>query len=210
MKDSGYDFDHIAETIFYPIYDEITDNLLRKINLQEGRFLDIGCGGGHLGFSLLKKTKMNASFLDIQSSAVETAKRRAADLGFMERSSFWVGDVESMSFEKDTFQLVISRGSMPFWENQEAAFTEIYRVLAPGGKTFVGCGLGNPETREKIRDKMRQNGFQFFGEKRNDESKALTSAEYKKLFFQKGWKHEIIDSPEEGRWIILAKDTLEE
>ena len=47
-----------------------------------------------------------------------------------------------MPFADKSFELVVSRGSFPFWEDKVGGFREVYRVLKPGGIGFIGGGFG--------------------------------------------------------------------
>jgi hypothetical protein len=54
--------------------------------------------------------------------------------------------------------LVVSRGSLWFWDDQVKGPQEIYRVLKPGGVAFVGGGLGRytpPGMRDRLKGKRR-------------------------------------------------------
>lgn len=129
-----YEFDDIAEQVFYPIYDVIAQDLLEETGIVSGSMLDVGCGGGHLGFAVMGKSDLTGDFVDINATAVRLAEERSKRLGVWERSRFYRADVVSLPFEDQSFDLVISRGSMFFWEDQERAFSEILRVLKPGGQ----------------------------------------------------------------------------
>ena len=74
-----YDFDQIAEEVFFPIYDIIAEDIIRSTGRISGRLLDIGCGGGHLGLSLLKKTAYRGTFVDISKEAIEIAEEAFED-----------------------------------------------------------------------------------------------------------------------------------
>ena len=52
-----------------------------------------------------------------------------------------LNDAESMPFEDNFADLIVSRGSMFFWNDQTKVFKEIYRVLKPNGMAYIGCGL---------------------------------------------------------------------
>lgn len=40
----------------------------------------------------------------------------------------------------EAFDLVVSRESYHFWQNLPTAFTEILRVMKPGGTAYIGGG----------------------------------------------------------------------
>lgn len=48
------------------------------------------------------------------------------------------GDIDSLPFENETFDIVLSMNGFHAFPNKEKAFDEIYRVLKPNGK-FIGC-----------------------------------------------------------------------
>jgi hypothetical protein len=43
-----------------------------------------------------------------------------------------------------------------FWEDLQLAFTEIARVLAPGGQAWIGGGFGTKELKAKISERMTE------------------------------------------------------
>jgi len=205
--DLEYEYDAIAERIFYPIFPYIAEEILRETGIQEGETLDVGCGGGHLGFAVLDQASaLRGTFLDIQQAAIRHAKTRAAERGLADRSRFFTGNVESLPFADESFDLVISRGSMPFWNDQKKAFSEIYRVLARGGRSFIGGSLGSPAMRVEITAKMKENGLRCFGDGGNDKSKSLSRAEYESFFESRGWNYRVYSGEGEGRWYILEKE----
>ena len=68
-----YEFDDIAEQVFYPIYDVIAQDLLEETGIVSGSMLDVGCGGGHLGFAVMGKSDLTGDFVDINATAVRRA-----------------------------------------------------------------------------------------------------------------------------------------
>ena len=40
----GYEFDWIAQNIFFPIYPVIVDDILARIPRRDGVLIDVGCG----------------------------------------------------------------------------------------------------------------------------------------------------------------------
>ena len=197
-----YEFDDIAEQVFYPIYDVIAQDLLEETGIVSGSMLDVGCGGGHLGFAVMGKSDLTGDFVDINATAVRLAEERSKRLGVWERSRFYRADVVSLPFEDQSFDLVISRGSMFFWEDQERAFSEIMRVLKPGGKTYIGGGLGRPWQRKAIMERMDELGLVCMG-RQKDASMALTDGEYRSLAERLGRPLSIVDDEERGHWLVF-------
>lgn len=202
-KYEGYDF--IAENIFYPIFEEIGKSILKRTGINSGEMLDIGCGGGHMGFAIMKLSKeFSGTFIDIRQDAIDTTLDRAKELGFEDKCSATLGNVESLSFKDNSFDLVVSRGSMPFWDNQLIAFKEIYRVLAPGGKAYIGGGLGNEKLQKDIKAKMKAMKNKGFESVRKN-SKALPTEDYIDLFSYLNCTYEVFENNGEGRWFLFTK-----
>ena len=204
MDQQGMSYDRIAEEIFAPIYPRIARDLLEATGVRGGRMVDIGCGGGHLGFAVMEQAPFEGLFLDICGEALTSARARAEARGLLDRCTFRTGDVQRMDLPDGCADLVISRGSMIFWEDQEAAFREIYRILAPGGCTYVGTGLGSTELREQIRAKMRS-ADPCWPRRLRENSLALSTPAYRALFQSLGWDFTILENESQGRWIILRK-----
>lgn len=205
MDCKSVEFDYIAENIFAPIYPDIAHAILQRTGIKTGSLLDLGCGGGHLGFALWEQGNFSDLTLsDLSQTALDLAEKRAEKLGVS--VSCVCANVEKLPFADGSFDLVSSRGSMPFWEHQETAFQEIFRVLKPGGCAYIGCGLASKVKQESIREKMKENGFACFD---HSLSKALSTEEYIALFQQWGADWEVIANEEEGRWFLFRKKNAE-
>ncbi|WP_195416441.1 class I SAM-dependent methyltransferase [Enterocloster citroniae] len=128
-----FTFDYIAQNIFSPIYPVIAEVILKTCGRREGRMIDLGCGGGHLGFAVMERTGYQGVFVDINETALRIAGKRAGERGLSQRSEFLNRDVERTGLPDHYGDLIISRGSYTFWNDLEKAILEIYRILAPGG-----------------------------------------------------------------------------
>ena len=142
-----------ARGINAPMYDYYAEKIKEKTGITKGVCLDVGSGGGYLGLSLAKITDLDFIFLDISEKALERAKVHIVEDGLQNRAKTLLADVHSIPLEDGSIDLVISRGSIPFWKYPAKALQEIYRVLAPGGKAYVGGGKGSPEIRKLIAEK---------------------------------------------------------
>jgi SAM-dependent methyltransferase len=144
------EFDEIARNVFAPIYPVLAQQIIAKTKIKTGSCLDLGSGGGLLGLAVADLTKLAVTLYDISAEAVAIAKRRIKDRDLEQRATAVVGDVHRMPFADASFDLIISRGSLWFWEDHPAAFQEIFRVLAPGGRAYLGGGFGTEELHRQI------------------------------------------------------------
>lgn len=201
MSRRQYEYDDIADTIFTPIYPLLAQQIKEKTGKVQGVCLDLGCGGGHLGLCMAKITKMKIVLLDILPEAVAIAQIRSIRWGLSDRVKALLGDVQHIPVADDTYDLIISRGSLWFWEDQKKALEEIYRILRPGGWTYIGGGYGSSNMRMQIRERMkrRDNGSLKQKVKENNTEKFNQIIHEIRLK-----KYEIIDD-EKGFCIVLNK-----
>ena len=103
------------------------------------RILEVGCGPGHLSIRLAREYGLDVTGLDLDPAMIERARANADSAGDADerRPSFLVGDVASMPFPDESFDLVVSTMSMHHWADPTAGLTEIDRVLRPGGRALV-------------------------------------------------------------------------
>ncbi|WP_170291155.1 class I SAM-dependent methyltransferase [Neomoorella glycerini] len=150
------EFDRVAREVFAPVYPVIAEQIKQKTGITKGTCLDIGCGGGYLGIALAGITELYIYLFDKSPEMLEIATRNIAGHGLQKRARTLLGDVHEIPLKDQSVDLVISRGSIFFWENQQKAFQEIYRVLAPQGAAFIGGGFGNAELKKLIDARMVQ------------------------------------------------------
>lgn len=202
---SDFEFDTIAQNIFYPIYAVIAEDIILRTRRTKGVLIDIGCGGGHLGMAVMEKTAFRGFFVDINETALKIAETRAEARGLSGRAEFTRQDVHKMDFPDGFADLIISRGSFHFWEDTEKALLEIYRILAPGGRTYIGGGLGNAELAKDIREKMRAR-WPDWPETIRKRNENVPTQLLREIFERHAISYEIIENEAQGRWIILKKD----
>ncbi len=152
------EFDRIAREVFAAVYPSIAGQIVAGTGITKGRCLDIGAGGGYLGIAIAKITDLDILLLDKSREVLDIASQNVMNAGLGSRLRVVSGDVHDIPLEDESINLVISRGSVSFWEHKARAFREIYRVLYPGGTAYVGGGLGSTEVRKQIEAKMKENG----------------------------------------------------
>lgn len=103
-----------------------------------GRMLEVPVGTGVLTMPVYE-TLGNADItcLDYSPDMMERAKRQAQKHS-LKNVRFMQGDVGKLSFPDESFDLVMSLNGFHAFPDKEAAYSEIFRVLKPGG-VFCGC-----------------------------------------------------------------------
>ena len=134
-------FDRMVQEVFAPVFPVIARDFLKKSGITAGTCLDIGCGTGYMGLALAEASDLEVTLLDCDQEMLGIAKRNFTKRQLNNKIKFIEADVHEIPCEDESIQLVVSRGSVFFWQDQPQAFREIYRVLAPGGMAFVGGGF---------------------------------------------------------------------
>ena len=92
------------------------------------RVLDAGCGLGY-GTELLMSAGARATIgVDVSEETIEAARAKAGDGVELD-----VGDIAGLSYEDDSFDLVVCFEVIEHVRDPERALDELARVLAPGG-----------------------------------------------------------------------------
>ena len=105
--------------------------------------VDIGCGGGHLSFTLAAHVSRMVA-LDPSPGMLAAVTKGAAIRG-LSGIEARQGNAEALPFATGTVPLVCTRYSAHHWTRLEAAVREIGRVLAPGGHVLVIDTLGHED-----------------------------------------------------------------
>ncbi len=136
---------------FAAMYPLLAKEIVNKYKMNKGVCLDIGTGSGALSIELAKLSDFEIIALDSEPEAIDMARENCTMHGVKaDRIRFVEGVVEEMPLPDESVDLILSRGSIPFWKNHVPAFREIVRVLAPGGEAMVGCGFSRYQTLEEV------------------------------------------------------------
>jgi SAM-dependent methyltransferase len=149
-----------AEGALAPVYAPLAAEIVADFDLAdaEGIGIDIGSGPGTLIVELCRRTRLHWVNADINPHFFPSFLRMADEAGLAGRVSAIFADAQALPFRDEYARVIVSRGSLQFWTDREAAFREIWRVLEPGGVAFVGRGFSRslpPETARRVRAGQR-------------------------------------------------------
>lgn len=121
--------------------------------IQKGdTVLDLGSGAGNDCFvarALAGETGYVIG-VDMTEAMIEKARANAAKLNYC-NVEFRLGDIENMPVEDNTADVIISNCVLNLVPDKLKAFSEIYRVLKPGGHLSVSDIVLEGELPEQIR-----------------------------------------------------------
>ena len=204
MKIDVAEYEKIATQIFKPIYSVIAGQIVSNTKISKGNALDVGCGTGHLGLAVAREGDFYTRFLDESPEMLKVANQNIENAGLKDRAETVQADVSDIPLPDGSIDLAFSRGSLFFWQEPAKAFKELWRILAPGGKTYIGGGFGNTALKDEISRKM---GNTPEWKKKLERNLGQGSLEkYEAILEQAGIeRYEILHDEEIGLWIVMQK-----
>jgi len=198
------DYHWRAENVYTPIFPVIAQQIIDRFGITEGICLDAGCCGGYLGIAMARLTNLAVILMDIEEEALKIADSKILENNPGNRIRTLLGDVHKIPLESESINIVISRASVQFWDNWTKAFSEIYRVLAPGGAAYVGGGYGTPELRARVGNIMKKYD-PGWGGKHNGDNPQEREARFRTAMEEAGIARYEIISDSSGSWLALSK-----
>jgi SAM-dependent methyltransferase len=119
----------------------VTPVLLAALELKPGeQVLDIGCGGGNATIEAARRVGKDGAVVgaDISVPLTALASRRAAEAG-AGNISFEVVDVQLDRVRGGPFDVAMSQFGVMFFDEPQAAFSNIRDHLAAGGRLGFAC-----------------------------------------------------------------------
>ncbi len=118
---------------------EMRKKVVDMANLRDGMLvLEVGSGTGYTSEEIILRVGMDSLIALDQSIHMYMKARKKFPLKFVR------GDAENLPFRDNTFDAVISAGSIEYWPNPQKGVDEIYRVVKPEGRAVI-IGPNKPE-----------------------------------------------------------------
>ena len=137
-------------------YETVAEELLCKCQPREGIWMDLGAGAGGVGLALAKRTLSTIVLIDPNENALQEALKKARRTGLGKHVVAIKARAEAIPLPDNCIDLVVSRGSIFFWDNKVQGLREAYRILCPGGVAMIGGGLGESYPRWARREFTRR------------------------------------------------------
>jgi arsenite methyltransferase len=101
--------------------------------------LDIGCGAGMDLLLAARRAGLSGKAIgvDMTPAMLELAKRGALKAGLWQNTEVRRGIAEELPVESESVDVVISNGVLNLSPDKDRAFSEISRVLRPGGRLYL-------------------------------------------------------------------------
>jgi ubiquinone/menaquinone biosynthesis C-methylase UbiE len=199
-------------------YPYVVEDVVRFCKPQKGFWVDLGAGKGQVAIPLIEAEGNPVVMVDPKRESMAEGLEIAREKGIEDRLFAVVGVAEDIPFLDNSVDLLVSRGSIFFWDDPVKGLREVYRVLRPAGKAYVGGGAGSDYPKWAVqklirqrRDKMQGDEaekWQRFVELRRPEQLNQWAEEAGLCEFEVMGKGAISDEDErvgQGVWLLFEK-----
>jgi ubiquinone/menaquinone biosynthesis C-methylase UbiE len=111
----------------------VSKELAESINIEGATVLDVGCGLGGPCRMLADEYNCQATGIDLSNEYIRTAKKLSKLVKLDSKTSFVQGDAASLPFGDNMFDVVWTQHVQMNIPDKEKLYSEISRVLKPGG-----------------------------------------------------------------------------
>lgn len=128
-------YDLLSRRVLRPMYRRLAADVA-EVAPQGGAVLDVGTGPGVLLVELAaRRPDLRLTGVDQSADMITAATHNLEP--FRERASAHVGDVTTLPFPDESFDLIVSSLSLHHWDHPQAAVPELARTLRPGGRVYI-------------------------------------------------------------------------
>jgi len=129
--------------------------VVADLRLSHGdTLLDLACGRGGYGLEIAARTGSRLVGVDFSAEAVRQASEQAGRLG--RTADFRTGDLAATGLGDGSVNAVVCVDAIQFAEEPSAAYAELRRVLAPGGRAVLTCWEPVTPDDERLSERLRR------------------------------------------------------
>lgn len=129
--------------------------VVEALGLSPGdTLLDLACGRGGYGLEIAARTGARLVGVDFSAEATRQARENARRLG--RTAEFRVGDLVATGLDTGSCDAAVCVDAIQFAEPQDAAYRELRRVLAPGGRAVLTCWEPLDRDDERLSGRLRR------------------------------------------------------
>lgn len=122
--------------------------ILEAARLEPGHaVLDIGCGCGALTLAAAERVAPSGRVdgVDISQPMLDVARRRSREAGYTE-VTFEKADAQVHHFASASYDAVVSRFGVMFFDDRAQAFANVASAVKPGGRISFACWQEMPKS----------------------------------------------------------------
>ena len=135
--------------MFVPYYGMIAHEIELK---GDEALLDIGTGPGLLPLKIAERFPLSRIIgIDSSPQMIAIARRNKERRAGALHVEFRVIDANRLEFGDNSFDKIISTGSLHHWKNPVRILDEIYRCLKPGCEAWIYDGYGDAQDADIVR-----------------------------------------------------------
>jgi SAM-dependent methyltransferase len=188
----------------YSGYGELAERIKYKTEIERGRCLEIHAGNGLIGLALARVTALHLDMLVDSAEMTRIASRNIRTWGMESRITISKWDGRVIPFEEGSFDLVICGRSIFTKPSQAKLVSAIYRMLAPGGIAWIGCGLEAEQLRCQLKQRLEPFGAEL-AERLNRQSWNREIHQIQSLLVREGIRSFEINGDFNGLWTFFWK-----
>jgi len=149
--------------------------------------LDLGCGPGFDVFLAAQEVGSGGKVIgvDMTPEMIEKARKKAAE-NEVSNVEFRLGEIEHLPVADSSVDVIISNCVINLSVDKEAVFSEIYRVLKPGGRIAISDILKGEDLPQEIKNDLDKYSNCIAGAAKAKElTKILEKSNFKKIEIDK-------------------------
>jgi SAM-dependent methyltransferase len=127
----------VGKRVIHPGGRAATEQLLRRAAISASdRVLDVGCGVATTAIAVARRFGASVAAVDISPVMLERARAAVRSAGVEDLVAVQEGDILSLAFPDDSFDVVVAEAVTMFVDRARAA-RELVRVCRPGGRVLA-------------------------------------------------------------------------